>query len=70
MRFVKKFKIIETILYALKITLKETVVSAIEETLLCSSAFYPYLETHKTFLASTGLHCWKQKGNFAREPIR
>ena len=48
-----------------------TVVSAIEKTLLSSRAPYPYLESlKKIFLASTGLHSWKQEDIFAREPIR
>ena len=64
-------KFVEANLYVRKMTLNDTVVSAIEKTLLCSSAFYPYLETlTKTFLASTGLHSWKQGDIFAREPIR
>ena len=54
-----------------KITLNQDVVSAIEKTLLTSPASYPYLETlSKTFLASTGLHSWKQEDIFARAPIR
>ena len=52
-------------------TLNDTVVSAVEKTLLTSPAAYPYLETlTKTFLASTGLYSWKQEDIFAREPIR
>ena len=51
-------------------TLNKKVVSAIEGTLLTSVASYPYLEKlTKTFLASTGLHSWKQEDIFAREPI-
>ena len=65
-----KVKIVEANLYALKRTLDDTVVSAIEKTLLRSPASYPHLETlTKTFLASTGLHSWKQEDIFAREPI-
>ena len=38
---------------------------------MSSPASYPYLETlRKTFLASTGLHSWKQEDIFAREPTR
>ena len=38
---------------------------------MSSPASYPYLETlTKTFLASTGLHSWKQEDIFARGPIR
>ena len=52
-------------------TLNDDVVSAIEKILLTSPASYLYLETlTKTFLASTGLHTWKQEDIFAREPIR
>ena len=40
-------KFVEIILYVLKLTLKETVVSTIEKTLLGSSASYLYRETHK-----------------------
>ena len=66
-----KVKIVEANLYVRKMTLNDDVVSAIEKTLLSSPASYPYLETlTKTFLASTGLHNWKQEDIFAREPIR
>ena len=64
-------KIVEANLYVRKMTLNDEVVSAIEKTLLTSPAAYPYFETlTKTFLASTGLHSWKQEDIFAREPIR
>ena len=62
--------------YKLKIVqempLNDEVVSAIEKTLLTSPAVYPFhFETlTKTFLASTGLHSWKQEYSFAREPMR
>ena len=66
-----KVKIVEANLYVRKMTLNDDVVSAIEKTLLKSPASYLYLETlTKTFLASTGLHSWKQEDIFAREPIR
>ena len=66
-----KVKIVEANLYVRKMTLNDEVVSAIEKTLLTSLAAYPYFETlTKTFLASTGLHSWKQEDIFAREPIR
>ena len=66
-----KLKIVEANLYVRKMTLNDEVVSAIEKTLLTSPAAYPYFETlTKTFLASTGLHSWKQEDIFAREPIR
>ena len=66
-----KVKIVEANLYVRKMTLNDTVVSAIEKTLLSSPASYPYLETlTKMFLASTGLHSWKQEDISAREPIR
>ena len=47
----------------------------LKKNLLTSPAAYPYFETlTKTFLASKGLHSWKQedswKQEFAREPIR
>ena len=65
-----KVKIVEANLYV-RMTLNDTVVSAIEKTILSSPASYPYLETlTKTLLASTGLHSWKQEDIFAREPIR
>ena len=65
-----KVKIVEANLYVRKMTLNDTVVSAIEKTLLSSPASYPYLETlTKTFLASTGPQSWKQEDIFAREPI-
>ena len=52
-------------------TLNNTVVSAIEKTLLSSPASYLYLETlTKTFLATTVLNSWKQEDIIAREPIR
>ena len=39
----------------------------LKKTLLTSLAAYPYFETlTKTFLASTGLHSWKQEDIFAR----
>ena len=64
-------KIVEANLYVRKMTLNDDVVSTIEKILLTSPALYPYLETlTKTFLASTGLHSWKQEDIFAREPIR
>ena len=66
-----KLKIVEANLYVRKMTLNDTVVSAIEKTLLSSPASCHYLETlTKTFLVSTGLHNWKQEDIFAREPIR
>ena len=66
-----KVKIVEANLYVRKMTLNDEVVSAIEKTWLTSSAAYPYFETlTKSFLASTGLHSWKQEDIFAREPIR
>ena len=66
-----KVKIVEANLYVRKMTLNDEVVSAIEKNLLTSPAAYPYFETlTKTFLASTGLHSWKQEDIFAREPIR
>ena len=66
-----KLKIVEANLYVRKMTLNDTVASAIEKILLSSPASYPYLETlKKTFLASTGLHSWKKEDMFAREPIR
>ena len=67
-----KVKIVEANLYVRKITLNDTVVSAIaKKTLLISPASYPYLETlTETFLASTGLHSWKKEDIFSREPIR
>ena len=40
-------------------------------TLLTSPAAYPYFEIlTKMFLASTGLHSWKQEDIFAREPTQ
>ena len=66
-----KLKIVEANLYVRKMTLNDDVVSAIEKTLLKKSTSYPYPETlTKTFLASTGLHSWKQEDIFAGEPIR
>ena len=66
-----KVKIVEANLHVRKMTLNDDVVSSIEKTLLTSPASYPYLENlTKTFLASTGLHSWKQEDIFAREPIR
>ena len=66
-----KVKNLEANLYVRKMTLTDTVVSAIEKTLLSSPASYPYLEKlTKTFLVSTGLHSWKNEDIFAREPIR
>ena len=66
-----KIKIVEANLYVRKMTLNDDVVSALEKNLLTSPASYTYLETlTKTFLASTGLHCWKQEDFFARETIR
>ena len=57
-----KVKIVEANLYVRKMTLNDTVVSAIDKILLSSPASYLYLETlTKTFLASTGLHSWKQE---------
>ena len=65
-----KVKIVKANLYVRKTTLNDDVVSAIEKTLLTSPASYPYPETlTKTFLASTGLHIWKQEDIFATEPI-
>ena len=66
-----KVKIVVVNLYVLKMTLNDEVVSAFEKTLLTRLAAYLYFETlTKTFLASTGLHSWKQEDIFAREPIR
>ena len=66
-----KVKIVEANLYVRKMILNDDVVSAIEKNLLTSQASYPYLESlTKTFLASTGLHSWKQEDVFASEPIR
>ena len=56
-----KVKIVEANLYVRTMTFNDAVVSAIEKTFF-SPASYPYLETlTKTFLASTGLHNWKQE---------
>ena len=66
-----KVKIVEADLYLLKMTLNNNLVLAIEEVLLTSLVSYPYLENlTKAFLASTGLHSWKQEDIFARETIR
>ena len=66
-----KVEILEANLYVRKMTLNDDVMSAIEKTLLSSPASYPYFETiKKTFLASAGLHSWKQEDIFSREPIR
>ena len=66
-----KVKIVDANLYLRKMTLNDQVVSAIEKTLLTIPSSYPYLETlTKTFLASTGLHSWKQEDIIAREPNR
>ena len=65
-----KVKIVEANLYVRKMTWNDEVVSAIEKTLLTSPAFYQYLEAlTKSFLASTGLHSWKQQDIIGREPI-
>ena len=62
-----KGKIVTANLYVRKMTLNDEAVSAIEKTLLASPAAYPYFETlKKTFLASAGLHSWKQEDIFAR----
>ena len=66
-----KVEIVEANLYVRKMTMDDDVVSAIEKSLLTSPASYPYLVfLTKTFLASTGLHSWKQEDIFARELIR
>ena len=66
-----KVKFVEANSYVRKMTLNDDVVSANEKTLLTSPASYPYHETlSKTYLASTGLHSWKQEEIFAREPIQ
>ena len=66
-----KLEILEANLYVRKMTLNDDVMSAIEKTLLSSPASYPYFENiTKTFLASAGLHSWKQEDIFSREPIR
>ena len=66
-----KVEILETNLYVRKMTLNDGVMSAIEKNLLSSPASYLYFETiTKLFLASTGLHSWKQDDIFSREPIR
>ena len=66
-----KVEILEANFYVRKMTLNDDVMPAIEKTLLSSPAFYPYFETiTKTFLASAGLHSWKQQDIFSREPIR
>ena len=63
-----RVKIVEANLYARKMTLNDEVGSAIEKAF---PAAYPYFETlTETFLASTGLHSWKQEDIFAREQIR
>ena len=66
-----KMNTVEANLYVHKMILNNNLVLAIEETLLTSLASYPYLEDlTKAFLASTGLHSWKQEVIFARESIR
>ena len=66
-----KVKIVEANLYVRKMTVNDDVLWAIEKTLLTSPAYYPYLETlTKTFLASSGLHSWKQEDIVARKPTR
>ena len=65
-----KVNIVEANLYVRKMTLNDEVVAANEKTLLTSRAVYPYFEIlTNTFLASSGLHSWKQEDIFAREPI-
>ena len=59
----KHYKVenLEANLYVRKMTLNDDVMSTIEKTFLSSPASYPYFETiTKTFLASAGLHSWKQ----------
>ena len=66
-----KLQILEVNLYVRKITVTDHVLSAIESTLLKTSANYPYQEKiTKTFLATAGQRSWRQEGFFAREPVR
>ena len=52
-------------------TVTDLVLSAIESTLLKTTANYPYQEEiTNTFLATAGQRSWQQEDIFAREPVR
>ena len=64
-------EILEAKLYVRKMTLNDDVMSAIEKILLSSPTSYPYFETiTESFLASAGLHSWKQEDICSRKTIR
>ena len=66
-----KVKIIEANLYVRKMTIADHVLSAIEKTLLKTPAVYRYNEVlPRTFLATRGVHSWRQEDVFSNEPVR
>ena len=66
-----KVNIIEANLYVRKITIADHVLSAIEKTLLKTPAVYRYNEVlPRTFLATRGVHSWRQEDVFSKELVR
>ena len=66
-----KVKIIEANLYVRKMTIADHVLSAIEKTLLKTPAVYRYNEVlPRSFLATRGVHSWRQEDVFSKEPVR
>ena len=66
-----KVKIIEANLYVRKMTIADHVLSAIEKTLLKTPAVNRYNEVlPRTFLATRGVHSWRQEDVFSKEPVR
>ena len=61
----------EANLYVRKMTVSDSVISAIEKTLLKTPAMYRYNEViPKSFLAQAGQRSWKHEDIFTKEPIR
>ena len=52
-------------------TIADHVLSAIEKTLLKTPAVYRYTEVlPRTFLATRGVHSWRQEDAFSKERVR
>ena len=66
-----KIRITEANMFVRKMVVNETVVTAVEKTLLKTHAMYKYTETiTKSFLATARHTTWKYEDVFNREPIK
>ena len=66
-----KVQITEANLYVRKMSVADSVLGAIEKTLLKTPAIYRYIEViPRTFLAQNGARSWRQEDVFSKEPVR